>query len=632
MPDTIQDSRFPLVHENIRFVPVVHRRVTFAEQVRLAVLEFRPTLIAVELPETLRPWIIRGIMRLPQVSVVQWHEEGADGDLFYLPIDPCDALIEASRLGLEHEIPLAFIDLDLPRLVEPWSYVPDDMIIDKTGLERYVNRFAPILANPVADDPLTLPHVARENHMALHLRRLRMRHERVLCVLGIGHFTRVHGMLDGPAVKIPDAVADKIIGKREHVGLAHLRKKSVREVLGEIPCMTWMFEEQREELELSGKTRFDKVTAIQSILNMANDKYEERYREKVTITQRRALLQYMRNLSMVKGRLRPDAYELVAAAKGIVDGDYGYEVYEIAHDYPLQDDESDDQSWIEIRDGRGWLEHDDAKYRMRSRWENTPAEKVNLNFRRRPTLETREQWKENWRGQDFHPGICSWPPEDEVQEHFMDYVRKRALQVLTQDKKQVQKFTTALLDGLDIRETMRNWHDGQLYVQSTPQPSGQVGAVVLIFEDERAVEDGSWRSTLLAEHQNESDISFYASPLGENAVGPRICRTEFRGILSIFPAQQIPDLWMFDLGKSFEWCSDVLLAGAILFNPHKYIAYVSPHPPRKFLQELASRNRRHIIFLPSRMFSRKQLKKIRSFHILDGHDVRRWARDYIFDD
>ena len=165
MPDPKQDSQDPLTCGNIRFVPVVHRRVTFAEQVRLAALEFNPTLIAVELPDTLKSWIIRGIMRLPQISLVQWQEDNHEGELFYLPIDPCDGLIEACRLGIEHEIPLAFIDLDLPGLVEPHHYVPDDMIIDKTGLEKYVNRFAPILAKR-ADGPGAAAHVARENHMA----------------------------------------------------------------------------------------------------------------------------------------------------------------------------------------------------------------------------------------------------------------------------------------------------------------------------------------------------------------------------------------------------------------------------------------------------------------------------------
>ena len=36
----------------------------------------------------------------------------------------------------------------------------------------------------------------------------------------------------------------------------------------------------------------------------------------------------------------------------------------------------------------------------------------------------------------------------------MDYVRKRALQVLTDDRKQVLEFSTSVLDGLELRETL----------------------------------------------------------------------------------------------------------------------------------------------------------------------------------
>ena len=176
-------------------------------------------------------------------------------------------------------------------------------------------------------------------------------------------------------------------------------------------------------------------------------------------------------------------------------------------------------------------------------------ETVRLGFRRRPPRQAREFWKEQW-NHDIHYGICSWPPEDDVQERFMDYVRKRALQIVTEDRRQVLEFTTSLLDGIDIRETTRNWHQGKLYVQTTPPPLGRVGAVVMIFNDEPLEEsEYSWRTTLYAENQNESDISFYAVPLGQNVVGPRICRTEFGGILAIFPPGASPTFGCFSLAS-----------------------------------------------------------------------------------
>ena len=147
-----------------------------------------------------------------------------------------------------------------------------------------------------------------------------------------------------------------------------------------------------------------------------------------------------------------------------------------------------------------------------------------MRFRRRPSIEMKELWKEQW-NEIGVGGICSWPPEDDRQERFMMFLRKRALQVVSEDKKQVVEFSTSMLDGLDIRETMRNWHQKKLYVQQVPQPQGKVGAVVVIFDEEMMDPRYSWRLTLYAEHRNESDISFYSTPLGEKVVGPRISKT-----------------------------------------------------------------------------------------------------------
>src|SRR5690606_30750431 len=130
-----------------------------------------------------------------------------------------------------------------------------------------------------------------------------------------------------------------------------------------------------------------------------------------------------------------------------------------------------------------------------SRFGLPAMEKISVRFRRRPTLEMREQWQREWGEMDM-AGICSWPPEDETQERFMDFLRKRALAVLSRDRRQVVEFSTSLLDGLDIRETLRNWHTGKLYVQQTPQPQGRVGAVVLVFDDEERDAAYAWRSTL----------------------------------------------------------------------------------------------------------------------------------------
>jgi hypothetical protein len=270
----------------------------------------------------------------------------------------------------------------------------------------------------------------------------------------------------------------------------------------------------------------------------------------------------------------------------------------------------------------------EERHWLRPRPPHPPEFTVRVRFRRRPTKHQRRIWREMWR-RSFHMGICSWPPEDKIQEDFMTYVRKRALQVVTEDKKRVVEFSTSFLDGLDVRETMHNWHQGKIYVRDVPPPRGRVGPVVLIFEDEPIDAPDSWRVTLYAEHQNESDISFYADPLGEHVVGPGICRTHFRGILSVFPAKQIPDVWTNPTIDEYPTCAEKLLAAAIFYSDERYVAYIASKPPPSHMQQLAGYNGRQIIYVPIFTFSRQMLRKIHQFHILDGHHIRAFAADYI---
>ena len=618
-----------LEHKNIRFVPIIHRRLTFAEQARRAALAFRPDVIAVELPATLSNAIAAGIARLPAIHAVCWRELDRPLELYYLPIDPCDALIEASRLALENGLLLEFIDADLPHVTEPYRALPDDLIIDRAGFEPYLGRVLPLLSG-AAPDEATL---AREAAMASRLNALAERNERVLCVIGLAHFERVKARLEAMDFAMPENARSRILFARPEVKLLRVAAESLIETLGEIPYLTHLYETLRDEHELTGEASFDKLGALQTILKDAQTKYTETYHETIGVTQWKALLQFTRNLAIVRGGLRPDFYELVIGARGAVDGDYGYEVYERARSYPPMAGEiPDGLPELKIRGQRGMIEGVEEKFRMRRRQEPPDLESVRMRFRRRPTHEMKQKWREDFERRKGFGSICSWPPEDERQERFMDFIRKRALQVLTDDRRHVEEFSTQMLDGLDIRETTRNWHSGKLFVHQTPQPRGKVGAVVVIWDDQHLDYMPTWRVTLYAEHQNESDIAFFATPLGDHVVGPRIARTEFGGILSIFPARGVPDVWRAIFSRDFTHCSDVLLAGAIVFSPEKYIAYVADKPPSALLRALAADFKRHIIYMPRAMFSKRRLKQVRRFHILDGHIVRSWARDYIFDE
>ncbi len=493
----------------------------FANAARNLIEEFKPDCIAVELPPALGGWIARGALRLPQISSVCWPSGGDLQSLNFIPIDPCDSMIEAARLALGRGVALEFMDGarspdDEPDDANLPLLLPDDAVVAGTGagLEAYVELAMPILRAMDSN-----PHESREQFMANRLRELAQQHERVVCVLGINHFERVKLALEQNNSDLTFA-KDSAHDAPEFPGafLAHLKRDAIRHFLHEIPVLVALRERHRAEPHMFAEHGFDKLEALADALNLIEKDFREKYKVELGLNRMKGMMQFARNLAWVRGRIEPTSYECVIGAKSL-DGDYGYEVWKTLNDYDLQDNESGlPQLDLRRAGGRlfGSLDEGDRKYGMIHAFGEPPMESVKLNFRRRPTEIEKAAWKEQW-DQDFNHGICSWPPEDERQEKFMAHLRKRALQVVSEDKKQVVEFTTSILDGLDIRETMRQWHEGKIFVQQTPQPRGKVGAVVLIFDSRGGEEKYPWRETLFAENQNESDIAFFATPPGATA-------------------------------------------------------------------------------------------------------------------
>ena len=101
--------------------------------------------------------------------------------------------------------------------------------------------------------------------------------------------------------------------------------------------------------------------------------------------------------------------------------------------------------------------------------------------RRRISRKDREKWRSEWLGLT----ICSYPPEDVAVEGFGDYAKKRAIKILSEDQSRTVPFTTSLLDGINARETARNWVlDGKIYVNENRPFRGNVGSLVIVFDED----------------------------------------------------------------------------------------------------------------------------------------------------
>jgi len=608
----IESDKDRILYKNIIFVPVIHGRLEFAGVVRRLFHQLRPEALAVEFPPTIQDALEKGLDRLPFLSVILYQEKA--GRYVYLPIEPQDALVEAARLARTAGRPLFFIDRDTegyPRHREP---MPDPYTVTRLGLAAYAEAYR----TEFEDRESSPEDHLREMTMAYHLQQLGRKYERVLFVCGLAHYPAVRRLLDQP-LALP-------LGRtrRQGVTLANLARESSREIMSEIPFLAAAFIRAGEQ---DPPTNLDRLELYQDLLSQARERHRQNSKEEVRPAQMLVLNKFARNYALIQGFLTPDLYQLLIAARGTVDDNFAYEVWDLATDYPWQEEESR-LPQVRLRGEDLYL--DTKKIRFYRRFRQMRRRLVALPVKKRKKEKKPGEWKEAWEGRS----ICSYQPEDLVIEGFGDYLKKKTLQILSSENRRTQPFQASMLDGLDIRETIRNWHDGRIYVTENRQVRGQVGSVVVIFDEDEPGPGGRekypWRMTWLGEHSQESDMAFYSTPAGENVIGPGISRCEYGGFMMTYPPLRVYDIWKDPFFDGTGTKAERLLLAGIDYSEEKLIAYIAERPPADRIKHLAHFYGKKVVYLPIGQFSPSTLKKLRVFHILDGRHVRAWAGEYIY--
>jgi hypothetical protein len=238
------------------------------------------------------------------------------------------------------------------------------------------------------------------------------------------------------------------------------------------------------------------------------------------------------------------------------------------------------------------------------------------------------EWLEAFDGE----AICSYPPEDEIVETFGGYLRKKGKAVLADDGARVVPFTTSVLDGIDVRETIRHFAEKKIYVRESGRIPGDIGIVVVIFDEDGDVpgERYPYKLTWLGEHGQESDMAFYATAPDRAVVGPGICRVTYGGFLLSYPPGRLGDVWTDGDYRFAETKAEVLLFAALDYSRERVVIHVAPKPPRAVFHEIATRLDRRILHLPIGTLSPALVKKIRVMHVLSGRAKREIAKDYLW--
>ena len=590
------------------YFPVAPGRVEFSIALRQMLLDSRPQVVAVELPSFLEDTYRKALARLPEMSVILYTDENPEDDrAIYVPVEPADPFTEALRTAEEIGAQVLFLEPDSNERPHLPDNYPDTYAIARIGMAKYVEAYR------VWPQSRTEEVTAHACGMAWKLQGADP-DARVVVVVSLN-------LLD-PLLDAMEMPQDAPVSKRRNpdVRLLNPHPDCLAEITIEFPYLQERYEFFR--LDLKNAETLDRPRVQFDLLREAEVKYTESTGDKLAHWQRRLIARYTRNLAHTSNDLMASVYDLAVAARSIVDDNYGWEVWQMANRYLAQHENSDLET-ARLSAGEIWI--NTKRLRIRRR---LPRPKQRL----KPTgLKARKREKEpgEWARQTTGDAICSYPPEDLVIEEYGRYLKQKAKAMLSEERVRVEPFTTSILDGIDLRETIRNWSRRKIYVRQADRLSGEAGAVVVIFDEDR--EDRyQYLTTWLGEHQNESDMAFYSTYPFDNLVGPGIGRAEYGGILMTLPPRRLLDVWS-DTDYTFaESKAERLLMAALDYSVEKFVVYVAARPPRSIFRSIASHVGRKILYVPIGALSPAKLKKLRVVHVLDSYERRAEAKDYLW--
>jgi hypothetical protein len=604
--DLLRDSG-SLRRGNFRYLPVAPGRLEFAVEVRRAILAERPRVVAVELPVTLEDAYRRAVARLPQMTVLVYPDAASGDQAVYVPVEPADPFTEALRSAAETEADVLFADPDLGERPHLPDRYPDPYTLPRIGFDKYVEAYR---VYPQPRSPEIAAHAAG---IAWKLQGA----DPLASVLVVLSLNLLDAVLD--AMETPQEPPRRAHRRRD-VELVNPHPDCLAEIATEYPHLQDRYEQFREEM--SEARLIDRPRIQIEVLRAAEQAHAKNAGETVAPWQRRLLARYTRNLALTGGDLTAGVFDLAVAARNVVDDNYAWEVWETAGRYPSQKAEAEIET-VNLSGEEIW--RDTRRIRLRRRLPRPKRRLRPLGLKPRKKEKVQGEWAREFHGE----AICSYPPEDLVIEDYGRVIKKQAKSILSAERTRTEPFTTSLLDGVDLRETVRNWHEGKIYVRQLDRMAGEVGSLVVVF-DADPEDRYSYLTTWLGENQNESDMAFYSTSPFDHLVGPGIGRAEYGGFLMSLPPRRMVDVWGDPDYDFAETKPERLLLAGLDYSIHRNVVYVAARPPRSVFRSIAWRFGRNILYIPIGQLSPQKLKKLRVVHVLDSYARREEAKDYLW--
>jgi hypothetical protein len=498
------ESAFVQTFRNLTGLPSYHYDAVFGRIVHEQFASVRPTVVALELPASFRPALEWAAACWPTpVAAFERARRPAMGEV--MPFVPGDSIFEAFRLASQAGIEVALIDVDVD---VPGEQRPAPILAlgPEFALRPGERFFRAADALNRREQPL-VSDLVREATMASALAALMAQHVSVLWVGGFAHWSRIVERL-----RCRDFVAPHIApvsGRRFTRG--RLGSSALIRLTGVYPSTVTAFARAPQE--------FDPFDAMRMLLHEAAKPKPDGQRKARVGDARTILLSepatavdlartglYARNLAAT-ARIseQPQLSELVLAAGATIGPRYAARLFELATaEHVSTPAKALDALTFEVDPYTRRSDQVEAGLCFRGRrlsaepWFPVPWPILDPPDVEQLTREARdaeyEKLPDARPGEEFH--WQAYPPDQEAYEQFIRYALRQASQSDPLDGPSLP-FVSGLEGGLDVRTTIRFWHEDEVYVRRHPHQSEIIRNGVIDWtsraEDSRILRGGGGR-------------------------------------------------------------------------------------------------------------------------------------------
>lgn len=587
---------------NIYVVPSIHYSPQFAAAVRDVFFEVRPDVIAVELPSNCREEVLEAVNRLPNLTAV--YAGGGNGVYSFVPVVPTDSIVEAIRLGMEHQVPVEFVDLNIDVQIPPWPMLlMDEVAMETIGLEDYYQGVSPVFRGRD-----TIPgNPKREEMMAHHLQRLSAVHGKVLFVCGMAHWESIVSRLGQENRRFDHEL-------NHAYAIAALDLKLLEYELGLFPYHVHMYELSRNDMP------YEWLKVIHALYKASDTENQ------TTVKDTNHMIRYARNQALLKGRIKPDLYQIILSAQQMMDDGYAFRVLEQARYYPARWDSQLPTMTYHPQTHLVDIQGVGRRIRLRVPHYGGQQKIGQLNkLRFRP--KGRKHPESVGEGDVFDSS--RWGRyEDEMKRetNFILHLEKRWHELqLTDEEYQTHRFTGGLMDGIDYRSMIKDVVRKSIYVKE--EERGEVVDFSLIlFEFLSKAEEAA------AEHLHDYCFQYGKIPksvhVGFGITGPQADDGNGTGCyrwasLASFKKQMdkeyaiesIDKVYALHRDKGFQHGLETMRQIAVEQAPGKHVLVVGLDPISAELNRYAAEQGKKLYFLHKHQINDTLIRENELFHV-----------------